>query len=94
MAETTVKIPQRVHVPRDTVDATQMPAAKLAATICRTAISRNTTECTKATTARLRLVRMENRSMRGFTLREWRARGCDPDHARANPGCPEMVLHG
>ena len=94
MAETMVKTPQRIQVPRDTADATQMPAAGLAATICRSAISRNTTECTSATTARLRLVRMENPSMRGFTLREWRTSGCDPDHAAANPGCPKMVLHG
>ncbi len=94
MAETMVKIPQRVHVPRDTEDAIQMPAAGLAANICRTAISRNTTECTSATTARLRLVRMENRSMRGFTLREWRGSGCDPDHARPKPRCSGMVLHG
>ena len=47
MEETMAKIPQRIHVPRETVDGTQMPAAGLAATICRTAISRNTTECTK-----------------------------------------------
>ena len=63
MAETMAKIPQRIHVPRDTVDATQMPPAGLAATICRTAISRNTTECASATIARLRLVRMENPPM-------------------------------
>ena len=37
------KIPQRIHVARDTVDPTQMPAAGLAATICRTAIRQNTT---------------------------------------------------
>jgi len=65
-----VKIPQRTHVPRDTVDGTQMPAAELAATICRTAISRNTTECASATTARLRLVRMENPSMLEHTVAE------------------------
>ncbi len=70
MAETIVKMPQRIHVPRDTVDATQRPAAGLAATICRTAISRNTTECTSATMARLRLVRMENPPMRNHTVSE------------------------
>ena len=63
-----VKIPQRIHVPLDTVDATQMPAAGLAATICLTAISRNTTECTRATMARLRVVSMENPPMRKDTV--------------------------
>ncbi len=63
MVETTAKIPQRIHVPRETVDGSQMPAAGLAATICRTATSRNTMECTSATMARLRLVRMENPPM-------------------------------
>ena len=59
MEDTTAKIPHRTQVPRDTEAATQTPAAGVAATICRTAISRNTTECTSATTARLRSVRME-----------------------------------
>ncbi len=57
------KIPQRIHVPGRTVDGNQMPEAGVAATICRTATTRNTTECTSATTARLRLVRMENPPM-------------------------------
>jgi hypothetical protein len=43
-----------------------MPAAGVAATICRAATRRNTTECTSATMARLRLVRMENPLMRDF----------------------------
>jgi len=73
MAETMTKIPQRIHVPRDTVDGTQMPAAELAATICRTATKRNTTECASATTARLRFVRMENPPMREHTVPEVRA---------------------
>ena len=51
MEETMVKIPHRTQVPRDTVDDVQMPAAGLVATIWRTAISRNTTECASATTA-------------------------------------------
>jgi len=70
MAETMARIPQRIHVPRETVDTTQMPATGLAATICRTAISRNTTECTRATMARLRLVRIENPPMRNHTVAE------------------------
>jgi len=70
MAETMAKMPQRIHVPRDTVEGIQMPAAGLAATICRTAIRRNTTECASATTARLRLVRMENPPMREHTVPE------------------------
>ncbi len=64
------KIPERIHVPLDTVDGTQMPAAGLAAIICRTAIRRNTTECASATRARLRLVRMENPSMGEPTVAE------------------------
>jgi hypothetical protein len=64
------KIPQRIQVPRDTVDDTQIPAAGFAAIICRTAIRRNTTECTSATTARLRLVRMENPFMLENTVAE------------------------
>jgi hypothetical protein len=70
MEETMVKIPHRTQVPRDTVDDVQMPAAGLVATIWRTAISRNTTECASATTARLRLVRMENPSMLDHTVSE------------------------
>jgi hypothetical protein len=66
MEDTMVKIPQRIHVPRETVDGTQMPADGWAATICRTAIKRNTTECTKATMARLRFVRMENPPMQSY----------------------------
>ncbi len=62
-AETIIKIPQRTHVPGRTVEDAQTPSAGVAATICRTAISRNTTECTRATIARLRLVRMENPPM-------------------------------
>ena len=72
MAETMAKIPQRIQVPRETVDATQMPAEGCAATICLTAIRRNTTECTNATMARLRLVRMENPPM--LTVLYWKRR--------------------
>ena len=60
------KIPQRIQVLGRTVDAVQMPAERLAATICRTAIKRNTTECTSATTERLQLVRMENPPIRTY----------------------------
>ena len=62
------KIPQRIHVPGGTFEGIQMPLAGLAASICRTAISRNTTECTSATMARLRLVRMENPLMPDHTV--------------------------
>lgn len=65
-----VEMAQRIHVDRETVDGIQMPVAGLAATICRIAIRRNTTECTRATMARLRLVRMENPSMLEDTLAE------------------------
>ena len=34
-------------MPRDTVDATQMPVEGWAATICLTAIRRNTADCTQ-----------------------------------------------
>ncbi len=60
MEETIAKMPQRIQVPGRTVEGNQTPAAGVAATICRTAIRRNTTECARATMARLRLVRMEN----------------------------------
>ena len=70
MEETTTKIPQRIHVPRDTVDGSQMPAAGRAANACRRATRRNTTECASATTARLRLVRMENPPMPEDTVVE------------------------
>ena len=44
IVETMAKIPHRIQVPRDTVEGIQMPAAGLAATICRTATTRNTSE--------------------------------------------------
>jgi hypothetical protein len=62
------KIPQRIHVPGGTFEGIQMPVAGLAATICRTAINKNTTECASATMARLRLVRMENPFMPNHTV--------------------------
>ena len=65
IAETRTRMPQRIQVPGDTVDKTQMPAAGCAATICRTAISKKITECTSATMARLRLVRIENPPLLG-----------------------------
>ena len=60
IAETITKMEQRIQVPADTVAGDQIPAAGLAATIWRKAISRNTTEWTRATSARLRLVSMVN----------------------------------
>ena len=62
------KIPQRIHVPGCTVEGNQTPTAGVAATICRTAIRRNRTECTSATIARLRLVRMENPPMLNLSV--------------------------
>jgi hypothetical protein len=47
-----------------------MPAAGLAAINWRTAIKRNATECTRATTARLRFVKMENSTMLELTVVE------------------------
>jgi hypothetical protein len=44
MEETIAKVPQRIHVPGRTADVIQTPAAGAAATICRTAIRRNTKE--------------------------------------------------
>ena len=51
MPETTPKIPQRIQVPARTVDGTHTPSTGVAATICRTAISRNTIEWASATMA-------------------------------------------
>ena len=63
IADTIAKIEQRIQVPVDTVEGNQIPAAGLAAIIWRKAMSRNTTECTRAIRARLRLVNMVNSSM-------------------------------
>jgi len=63
MVETMPNIPQRIQVPAETCDGTNTPAARVAVTIWRTAIERKTTECTSATMARLRLVRMEKGPM-------------------------------
>jgi hypothetical protein len=65
MAETAVKIPHMSHVPRALLagEASEIPAAGRANTIWQKAITRKTMECTSATSARLRLVRMENSSI-------------------------------
>ncbi len=48
-------------MPGRTAEGSQIPAAGVEASIWRTAMSRNTTEWTSATMARLRLVRIEKR---------------------------------
>src|ERR1700735_4651767 len=80
MADTIAKIPHRIHVLRDTGEASQIPEAGLTTTICRKATKRNTTECTSATMARLRLVKMENSPIPACKVPKQRACGCDPDH--------------
>lgn len=60
--ETIVKIPQRTQVLVDT-GVTQRPVAGLASIIWRIAIARKIAECTRATIARLRLVRIEKASI-------------------------------
>jgi len=77
-----MKTPHRIHVPSGTLAGDQIPAAVLGTNICCSAIKRNTAECTNATMARLRFVRMENPPMMTTLYENGRALGCDVRHPR------------